>query len=75
MTLELAAQVSFEPGLTPYQVSAETIRQALKRLGKNWKRTKKWISSPDPECQRKKGAGPANPPGGNPPRLGGGLSG
>lgn len=56
-TLELAAQVSFEQGLTPYQVSAETIRQALKRLGKNWKRAKKWISSPDPEYQRKKGRG------------------
>jgi transposase len=54
-TLELAAQVSFEQGLTPYQVSTETIRQALKRLGKNWKRAKKWISSPDPEYQRKKG--------------------
>ncbi len=56
-TLELAAQVSFEQGLTPYQVSTETIRQALKRLGKNWKRAKKWISSPDPEYQRKKGRG------------------
>ena len=53
-TLELAAQVSFEQGLTPYQVSTETIRQALKRLGKSWKRAKKWISSPDPEYQRKK---------------------
>lgn len=56
-TLELAAQVSFEQGLTPYQVSAETIRQALKRLGKNWKRAKHWISSPDPEYERKKGRG------------------
>jgi transposase len=53
-TLELAAQVSFEQGLAPYQVSTETIRQALKRLGKNWKRAKHWISSPDPEYQRKK---------------------
>jgi transposase len=54
-TLELAAQVSFQQGLTPYQVSTETIRQALKRLGKNWRRAKHWISSPDPEYQRKKG--------------------
>lgn len=56
-TLELAAKVSFQQGLTPYQVSTETIRQALKRLGKSWKRAKHWISSPDPEYQRKKGPG------------------
>lgn len=56
-TLELAAQVSFEQGLTPYQVSTETMRQALKRLGKSWQRAKHWISSPDPEYQRKKGLG------------------
>jgi transposase len=54
-TLELAAQVSFEQRLTPYQVSTEPIRQALNRLGKNWRRARHWISSPDPEYQRKKG--------------------
>ncbi len=56
-TLPLAAQVSFEQGLIPRQVSMETIRQALKRLGKSWKRAKHWISSPDPDYLRKKGPG------------------
>lgn len=56
-TLQLAAQVSFEQGLIPRQVSLETIRQALKRLGKSWKRAKHWISSPDPDYLRKKGPG------------------
>jgi transposase len=56
-TLQLAAEVSFEQGLIPQQVSIETIRQALKRLGKSWKRAKHWISSPDPDYLRKKGPG------------------
>jgi transposase len=51
----LAAQVSFEQGLSPYRVSTETIRSALKRLGKSWPRAKDWIVSPDPEYVRKKG--------------------
>lgn len=53
-TLDVAADVSFEQGLTRERVSDETIRQTLKRLGVNWKRAKKWISSPDPEYARKK---------------------
>ncbi len=53
-TLELAAQVSFEQGLTPQRVSDETIRATLKRLGVRWKRAKHWITSPDPEYVRKK---------------------
>lgn len=53
-TLELAAEVCFERGLTNKQVSIETIRQALKRLGVGWKRAKHWITSPDPEYLRKK---------------------
>jgi transposase len=54
-TLQLAAEVSFEQGLSPHQVSIETIRQALKKLGKSWQRAKHWISSPDPDYLRKKG--------------------
>jgi hypothetical protein len=54
-TLELAAQVSFATGLSPRQVSGETIRQALKRLGVSWRQAKQWITSPDPEYARKKG--------------------
>jgi hypothetical protein len=48
-TLQYAAQVSFEEGLTHRQVSAETIRATLVRLGVRWQRAKRWIESPDPE--------------------------
>ena len=53
-TLELAAEVCFEQGVTASRVSIETIRQALKRLRVGWQRAKHWISSPDPEYRRKK---------------------
>ena len=53
-TLELAAEVSFAEGITAEQVSGETIRQAIGRLGVRWKRAKQWITSPDPEYTRKK---------------------
>ena len=54
-TLELAADVSCEQGLTAERVSGETIRATLQRLGIGWKRAKRWITSPDPEYARKKG--------------------
>ena len=54
-TLELAAEVSFEQGLTAGRVSGETIRATLQRLGIRWKRAKRWITSPDPAYLRKKG--------------------
>ena len=53
-TLELAADVSFEQGLTPERVSREAVRTALQRLGVRWKRAKQWITSPDPAYARKK---------------------
>jgi transposase len=53
-TLELAAEVSFAEGITPHQVSDETIRLALKQIGISWKRAKHWITSPDPDYARKK---------------------
>jgi transposase len=53
-TLELAADVGFEQGLTPERVSDETIRATLARLGVRWQRAKDWITSPDPEYARKK---------------------
>lgn len=56
-TLDLAAEVCFEQGITPELMSDETIRRALKRLGKSWKRAKRWITSPDPQYLRKKNAG------------------
>ena len=53
-TLSLAAQISFQQGLTSRQVSGESVRRALKRLGKSWKRAKHWITSPDPQYLVKK---------------------
>ena len=53
-TLALAAQVCQELGLTERQVSIETIRLALKRLGVGWQRAKDSITSPDPDYARKK---------------------
>jgi transposase len=54
-TLELAAEVAHEQGLTATRVSGETIRATLHRLGLRWRRAKHWISSPDPAYARKKG--------------------
>lgn len=54
-TLEVAAEVSFEEGLTEGRVTGETVRATLKRLGVRWLRAKRWITSPDPEYARKKG--------------------
>jgi transposase len=53
-TMELAAEVSCAEGITAEQVSGETIRQAILRLGVRWKRAKQWITSPDPAYARKK---------------------
>ncbi len=53
-TLDLAADVSFERGLTATRITGETIRATLARLGVKWQRAKEWITSPDPEYARKK---------------------
>jgi len=53
-TLDLVAKECVKQGWTVVQVSGETIRQTLKRLGINWKRAKHWITSPDPQYQVKK---------------------
>jgi transposase len=58
-TLDLAAAVSFEQGLTPTRVSGETIRATLARLGVKWKRAKRWLTSPDPAYARTKDAATA----------------
>jgi hypothetical protein len=50
----LAAEVSFELGLTAERVSRETVRTALQRLGVSRKRTKQRITSLDPAYARKK---------------------
>lgn len=53
-TLEAVADVSYAEGITPDEISDETVRLALKRLGVRWKRAKQWITSPDPQYKRKK---------------------
>jgi transposase len=58
-TLELAAEVAHERGLTAAPVSYETVRRALKAMGTNWRRAKHWITSPDPQYVRKKSSGTA----------------
>src|SRR5215203_3763737 len=54
VTLRMAAEVSFEEGITQRPVSGETIRATLARLGVRWERAKRWMESPDPQCARKK---------------------
>jgi DNA-binding CsgD family transcriptional regulator len=53
-TLALLAEVCRDVGLSPQPLSAPTIRDAILRLGANWKRAKHWITSPDPAYVRKK---------------------
>jgi transposase len=56
-TLELLAQASHEHGLTRQPVSGETVRATLVAMGIRWKRAKHWITSPDPDYERKKSDG------------------
>jgi len=54
-TLDLAAEVGFEEGLTEERITGESVRATLARMGVRWERAKRWITSPDPEYARKKG--------------------
>ena len=54
-TLDLAAEEAHKQGLTATQVTGETVRATLARLGVKWLRAKRWITSPDPAYERKKG--------------------
>jgi transposase len=56
-TLALVAEVCHDKGWTPRALSIEAVRQALRRLGVGWKRAKHWITSPDPDCAKKKSCG------------------
>ncbi len=53
-TLELLVKQCVRLGWMGRPVSIETMRQTLSRLGINWKRAKRWITSPDPLYQQKK---------------------
>jgi hypothetical protein len=61
--MDLAAQVSFEEGLTEERITGETVRATLARMGVRWERAKRWITSPDPEYERKKAARAIDRPG------------
>ncbi|MBX9628119.1 MAG: hypothetical protein K2X82_30255 [Gemmataceae bacterium] len=56
-TRALVAEVCKEKGWTPRVLSAEAVRQALKRSGVGWHRAKHWITSPDPEYAEKRSGG------------------
>jgi transposase len=53
-TLDLLVKQCVRLGWMARPVSIETMRQTLSRLGINWKRAKRWITSPDPLYQQKK---------------------
>ena len=55
-TLDLLAETAYAERLTPTQVSGETIRVTLARLGVRWRRAKGWITSPDPAYPQKNAA-------------------
>ena len=60
-TLSLLAEVCCDTGLSPQPLSAPTIRDAILRLGANWKRAKHSMTSPDPAYVRKKPSRPRDP--------------
>jgi transposase len=52
-TLDLLAREAHGQGLSPTELSVETVRRALLRLGVGWKRAKRWLTSPDPAYAQK----------------------
>lgn len=53
-SLDRLAQVCYEQGLTERLVSIETMREALRRSGINWKRARKKLQSTDAQYELKK---------------------
>jgi transposase len=53
-TLDLLAEVCWQQGITPKQVSRTTIEEALKAMNITWSRAKSWIVSPDEQYELKK---------------------
>lgn len=56
-SLERLAQVCYQEGLTARVLSYETIRDALQRVGIDWKRARKRMQSTDPAYEVKKTTG------------------
>lgn len=53
-TLRLLADTCSELGIVDGEVSYETVRQTLKRMGVKWRRAELWMTSPDPRYVQKK---------------------
>ena len=53
-TLALLAEVSYQEGLTERLVHPDTVRVTLNQLGITWKKSKRYIQSPDEGYSRKK---------------------
>lgn len=56
-TLALLAAVCYQRQWVAHPVHPDTVRATLHRLGFNWKRAKRWMTSPDPHYAVKKNAG------------------
>jgi transposase len=56
-SLDRLAQACYQEGLTAWVLSYETIRDALQRVGINWKRARKQMQSTDPAYEVKKTTG------------------
>ena len=53
-TLGLLAETSWQEKISRRPVSVDGVRRALKSVGIQWQRAKKWIRSPDPHYQHRK---------------------
>jgi hypothetical protein len=53
-TLELLAETCWQEKISRRPVSVDGLRRALKSVGVQWRRAKKWIRSPDPHYQHRK---------------------
>lgn len=56
-TLPMLAEVSYQRGWVAHPVHPDTVAATLHRMGFQWKRSKAWISSPDPHYAVKKNDG------------------
>ena len=53
-TLPLLAERCWQEKISRRSVSADSVGRALKSLGIQWRRAKRWIRSPDPHYEHKK---------------------
>lgn len=53
-TLALLAETCWQAGLSSRQMSGEAVGRALKRIGIDWRRAKRWVRSPDAHYEHRK---------------------